>query len=326
VDINGKLRPLYLLQILQERTDEEHSLTTTELCDILREEYGIDNTFRTTIKSDVEVLRRAGYSIQETRQKRNHYSYLGREFELPELKLLIDAVLSSKAISRRKGDALAKKLMKLAGPCGTEKLKRNLVAEGRVKTDNEQTMLIIDGINEAINAGKKIRFRMVDYNRSKRKVLHNDGESYVFSPYSLVWDGDCYYVVGYSDKYQAIGSHRVDRIYQRPEILAEDEVPAPRGFRVERYINTMFRMFDAPRREVQLIADNRVMGAIVDKFGTGVRTEIYDADHVCLTAEVAVGTVFFNWVFGFRGLVKIQGPEDVREEYRNRLKEAEENI
>ena len=94
MDINGKLRPLYLLQILQERTDEEHSLTTTELCDILREEYGIDNTFRTTIKSDVEVLRRAGDSIQETRPKRNHYSYLGREVELPRPKPLLGLPLS----------------------------------------------------------------------------------------------------------------------------------------------------------------------------------------------------------------------------------------
>ncbi len=326
MDINGKLRPLYLLKILQERTDEEHSLTTPQLCEILKNEYGIDNTFRTTIKSDMEVLQRAGFSIQETRSKQNHYSLIHRDFEVPELKLLIDAVLSSKVISKAKADQLIEKLMKLAGPYEARKLKRNLVTDGRAKTDNEQTFLIIDAINRAINENKKIRFKKVDYSRSKRRVLHNKGEEYVFSPYSLVWDGDNYYVVGFSDKYQSVGSHRVDRIYQRPEILEENCVPKPRGFSINKYVNSMFRMYDAPRREVQLLVDNRVMDAVIDKFGTGAQTELYDANRVLLTADIAVGTVFYNWVFGFRGMVKIKAPEEVKEEYKQLVLEAANNV
>ncbi len=326
MDINGKLRPLYLLKILQERTDEEHSLTTPQLCEILKKEYGIDNTFRTTIKSDMEVLQRAGFSIQETRSKQNHYSLIHRDFEVPELKLLIDAVLSSKVISKAKADQLIEKLMKLAGPYEARKLKRNLVTDGRAKTDNEQTFLIIDAINRAINENKKIRFKKVDYSRSKRRVLHNKGEEYVFSPYSLVWDGDNYYVVGFSDKYQSVGSHRVDRIYQRPEILEENCVPKPRGFSINKYVNSMFRMYDAPRKEVQLLVDNRVMDAVIDKFGTGAQTELYDANRVLLTADIAVGTVFYNWVFGFRGMVKIKAPEEVKEEYKQLVLEAANNV
>lgn len=147
---------------------------------------------------------------------------------------------------------------------------------------------------------------------------------YTFSPYSLVWDGDFYYVVGYSDKYQSIGSHRVDRIYQRPEILDEAAVPAPLGFDVNKYINTTFRMYNAPRREVELVCDNGVMDAIIDRFGPDVETYACDQQNFRVIAEVAVGTVFFNWIFGFNGKVKIKAPEDVKEQYKDQVFKAAE--
>ena len=141
MDIYGKLRPLYLLSILKERTDEDHTLSTSQLCKILEEEYGI-SVFRTTIKSDIEVLQRAGYSIQETRSTQNLYNYIERDFDVPEVKLLIDAVMSSKFITKAKSDQMVAKLTELAGPFKAEELKRNLVVDGRIKSENEYIYLI----------------------------------------------------------------------------------------------------------------------------------------------------------------------------------------
>ena len=231
MDIDSKIRPLYLLQILKENTDEDHVLTTAQLCRMLEDEYGI-TTFRTTINSDIGVLQKAGFSIQVTRSTQNLYNYIEREFDIPEIKLLLDAIMSSKTITKGKSDQLAAKLSSLAGPYKAKELKRNLVVDGRIKNENEHIYIIIDAINDAINQKRKISFQKTEYNVRKERVLHNHGETYVFSPYSLVWDGDFYYVVGFSEKYKSIGSHRVDRIYKRPEVLDETSIPTPVGFEI----------------------------------------------------------------------------------------------
>ncbi len=325
MDIDSKLRPLYLLKILKEQTDEDHTLTTAQLCQELKEKYGIE-AFRTTIKSDIETLQKAGFGVQITRSTQNHYNYIERDFDLPELKLLIDAVMSSKFITKKKSDQLVVKLMDQAGPYQSKELKRNLVVDGRIKPENEQAYLIVDAINEAINRGKRIRFQKIEYNVRKERIPHNNGEVYVFSPYSLVWDGDFYYVVGYSDKYRSIGSHRVDRINKRPEILDEPAVSPPANFDINQYINTMFRMYNAPRQKVELQVENHLMDAIIDKFGTDVTTYACDQHSFRVVAEVAVGTVFYNWIFGFHGQVKIKSPESVKNEYKRLVLQAAEEL
>ena len=325
MDIDGKLRPLYLLRILKENTDEEHSLSTAQLCAILKEDYGID-TFRTTIKSDIEVLQQAGFGIQTTRSTQNLYNYYERDFDIPEIKLLLDAVMSSKFITTAKSEQLSKKLSELAGSYKAKELKRNLIVDGRIKQENEQIYLIVDAINDAINTKKKISFQKSEYNVKKERILHNNGEIYVFSPYSLVWDGDFYYVVGYSDKYKSVGSHRVDRIYKRPDILSEAAIPQPVGFDINQYINTMFRMYDAPRQTVELQVDNGLMDAIIDKFGNDVTVYACDQHSFRVEATVSTGTTFYNWVFGFQGKVRIKKPENIREEYKRLVLNAAQNL
>ena len=215
MDIDAKLRPLYLIQILKERTVEDNYLTTTQLCDILKKKYNID-THRTTLKSDIEVLQRAGFNVIERRSTQNQYQYVDREFDVAELKMIIDAIASSKFIAEAKSSALINKLTALAGSNKARELKRNVVVDDRGKHNNQLIYYITDAINDAINQHKKIRFQKVEYKVKKERVLHHGGEEYTFSPYSLVWDGDNYYVVGYSDKYHNIGSHRVDRIAKQP--------------------------------------------------------------------------------------------------------------
>ena len=314
MDIDAKLRPIYLINILKERTDEDHYLTTSQLCSILKTEYGME-THRTTIKSDIEMLQQAGIDIKAERSTQNQYKYVDRDFDNAELKLLIDAVMSAKFITKEKSDQLVAKLTALAGLNKARELKRNLIVDGRNKLENEQILLIVDAINDAINQRRKIKFQKVEYNVRRERVLHHGGETYTFSPYSLVWDGDFYYVVGFSDKYQSIGSHRVDRIYQQPKILDEAAVPAPVGFDVNKYINTMYHMFSSERRTVELICDNSLMDAIIDRFGENVVTYAYDMENFRADVEVAVNNVFFSWIVGFGGLVKIKYPDEVKGEY-----------
>ena len=143
MDIDAKLRPLFLLQILKERTDEDNYLTTTQLCDILKREYGLD-THRTTLKSDIEVLQRAGYSIDERRSTQNQYRFIEREFEVAELKTIIDAVASSKFIAEGKSNELIKKLTSLAGSHKARELKRNVIVDGRGKIENKQKNSVLN--------------------------------------------------------------------------------------------------------------------------------------------------------------------------------------
>lgn len=321
MDIDAKLRPLYLLQILKERTDEDNYLTTTQLCSILKQSYGM-NTHRTTIKGDIEVLQKAGFSVDERRSTQNQYRYIERDFEIAELKTIIDAIASSKFLTEEKSNNLIKKVTALAGINKARDLKRNVVVDGRGKIENKQIFYIIDTINDAINQRKKIKFRKIEYNVKKERVLHHGGETYTFSPYSLVWDGDNYYVVGYSDKYKTIGSHRVDRIAEQPTILEESAVPQPAGFDVSKYVKTTFRMYNAPRKEVELLCDNGVMDAIIDRFGSDVTTYAGDLQNFRVIEEVAVGKVFFNWIFGFEGKVRIKAPEEVKEQYRQMVENA----
>ena len=321
MDNEAKLRPLYLAKILYEQTDEEHFLTTAQLIQILEEQYGI-RSHRQTIKTEIELLRQFGLEIEEVKSTQNRYNLFGRKFDAPELKLLIDAVESSKFITAGKSKELVEKLGSLASNHVAASLKRNVSCEGRIKPGNERIYFIIDAINEAINANKKISFQYFKYNVRKEKKLKRDGESYVITPLHLVWNGDCYYMVGVYDYKQRLGSFRVDRIAKCPTILDEDGTPAPEDFNIDEYINTTFHMFNSQREEVELICDNDVMDSIIDRFGEDVTTYAYNMTAFRAVVNIAVSHVFYSWVFGFGGKVKIKGPDHVKEKYAEMLRNA----
>ena len=325
MNIESKLRPLYLAKILLSQTDDEHSLTTNELSEILEREYHI-SAHRTTIGEDIKVLAQAGLDVDTIKSTQNKFRILSRDFDIAELKLLIDAVESSKFITEKRSDTLIEKLQRQASIHSAEALKRNLRACSRFKPDNEDVIYIADAVNAAINAGKKISFQYFDYNARKEKELRNGGSAYSFSPYYLIWDGDCYYMVGYSDKHHNIGNFRMDRVYQQPTILSEDAVPVPSDFDINEYVATSFRMYNSERRKVELICENSTTDAMLDRFGMEVETRENDAESFLAVVNVAVSHVFYAWVFGFGGKVKIKGPEDVRAGYAAILREAEKAI
>ena len=323
MDNDSKLRPLYLAKILYEQTDEEHYLTTVQLINMLEEKYGI-SAHRQTIKSEIELLRKFGLEIQEIKSVQNRYNICSRDFENSELKLLIDAVESAKFITAGKSKELVAKLSSIAGNFGAEKLKRNVCCEGRIKSDNERIYIIVDTINEAINEGKKISFPYFQYNIKKQHQLKHDGEAYVLSPLHLVWNGDYYYVVGVAED-NTLRNFRVDRIAKCPKILKNDSLQAPEDFNIDDYINTTFRMFNAEHTDVELLCDNDVVDSIIDRFGTDIEITAAATEKFKITVNVANSHIFYSWIFGFGGKVKILGPDAVKEEYLNMVKRAIED-
>ena len=325
MDKDARLRPFYLAQILYDRTDEDHYLTTAQLIEILEKEYGI-KTHRQTIPVDVQTLRTIGMEIQEVMSSQKRYNLISREYDVAEIKLLIDAVESAKFITKKKSEELVAKLSKMAGRNQADNLKRNISAEDRIKYDNESIYLIIDGINEAINAGKKISFLYYKYNVKKEPKLRNEGKPFVFSPHKLVWNGDFYYMVGVFDNGKRIGTFRLDRIMRRPEILEENALPFPADFDFEKHLQTSFRMYGTTYTTVDLICSNDVMDAILDKFGKDVTTYCYDMESFRAEVDVVPSSVFYSWVFGFGGDVVINGPADVKEQYKEMVQKVAEGL
>lgn len=325
MDNDAKLRPLYLAKILYEQTDESNFLTTAQLMRMLEERYGI-TSHRQTIKADIDLLKRFGMDIQEVKSTQNRYNLVSRLFDVAELKLLIDAVESAKVIPADKGKKLVEKISCMAGSNGAANLRRNICCEGRIRTDNEKILLIIDAVNEAINDNKKISFQYFKYNVRKEKQLRHDGKNYIISPLHLVWNGDHYYIVGLRDENREIVCFRIDRIAGCPQILAEDSYPAPADFDLDRFVNTTFRMFNGDHEQVELICDNDVMDAIVDRFGEDVVTYANDMTSFRAIVNVATSHIFYSWIFGFGGKVRIRSPKAVKDTYANLLEKATESI
>lgn len=319
MDKDNKKRLMLMKEVLEKYSDEDHPITTVQIMEILEKEYGM-KVHRTTVARDVADLADMGVDVQSQRSTQNRYFVGSRYFELAELKLLIDAVASSKFISENKSYNLLSKLSNFASVYQQESVKRNIRIESRIKPDNERSLYIVDSINEAINKGKKIKFKYYDYDINKQKQLRNDGKPYVLSPYTLVWNGDYYYVVGYSDKHKSIGNFRVDRIESTPEILFDMAVPMPADFNISEYIRKVFQMYDAKRETVQLKCTEDMMKVIIDRFDDGVQTKVVDENHFIATVEVALSPNFYGWLFGFGDKIRLIGPDYVVEEYMRLLK------
>lgn len=323
--IKAKLRPFYVAKMLYEQTDEDHYLTIAQIMEQLEKDYGI-YTSRGTIGDDVKVLQELGVEIEVVPSTQKRFYLIGRRFDLPELKTLIDATESARFITKDKNAALVEKLASLTSQFNKNKLVRNVDVENRIKTENEKVYYIMEALNEAINDHKKVSFQCFSYNVRKEQKAKNDGFTYVFSPYRLIWNGDYYYAVGYSEKHGGVGSFRVDRIARQPKILDEDAVQPPADFDLNVYLNSMFRMYNGERKQIELVCSNDLMDAIIDKFGKDVPVLANDMKSFRVLVNTSVGSVFYSWVFGFGGRVSIKGPEEVKVEYAKMVFDAAKAI
>ena len=309
------LRLFYLYRLLEQHTDEEHPLTTNQLRDLMEKEHGIA-MHRTTVYNDISLLEKAGVYIHCYRARANQYYLEGRKFELPELKLLIDAVKSSRFMTEGQSQKLVDKLVTLTSDTNAGKLKRNLHVPGCVKAENKQIFYIIGAINEAINAGRRISFQYIDYNGRKQETLRNHGKPYTVSPYSLIWNGDYYYLVGYYHEKEDIRTFRVDRIKAQPEILENAADAAPDDFDITRYTREVFRMYDTEEAvPVTLVCENEVMKGVLDAFGMDIKVKRAEKGHFQTTVMACCSPTFYGWVFQWGGKVRITAPEEAVTEY-----------
>ena len=317
-----KCRTLYVLKYLWRNTDEDHPVTTAGLLSALEAD-GITVNRHTVVK-DIEQLEEFGIDVVRTKGSPNKYFIGTRTLELPELKLLVDAVESSRFISKKKSNELVKKLYALASTHQAAELDRHLYIDGRVKSDNKMLYYTVDSIHKAIHTGKRIRFRYVEYTADKKKIYKHNGYIYEFSPYALLWKDDCYYALGYSSKHNGIAKFRVDRIYN-VELTVIPAVGKPADFKPAAYFNSIFSMYDGKMQFVRLKCDADMMKVIIDRFGQDIHTT--QCENCCFVADVVVSVspTFFGWVFSFGGKIRIVYPDSLVKEYRQALHSALED-
>ena len=311
-----KKRLLVLLELLYKETDEDNPITTSEIMECLnKKDLPID---RKTLTSDINILVEMGYDIITVKSSPNKYFWGSRSFEIPELKMLIDAVSSARFITKKKSEELIEKIALLAGKSQYEHMNRHIVATGRAKSDNTKIYYIVDTITDAINQNKKIQFKYTEYNADKEKVFRHDGEIYTLSPYVLYWNEDYYYVVGYSDKRQMVTAFRVDRLHN-PKVIEEGAATKPKDFNVDDYANKIFKMYDGEDVIVELECDNSLMKYIVDHYGLDIETKRNTENTFIAKVPATLSPTFYGWIFQFAGQIRIISPGYAREEYIDML-------
>lgn len=312
-----RLKILYLYKILTEYTDEDHALTMPEIISKL-EQYGI-SAARKALYDDIEALKLYGLDIIDTKGRNADYRVVSREFELPELKLLADAVSSAKFLTEKKSRELIEKIAALCSTYQSVSLRRPVHVSGRAKAMNEKIYLNVDVIHRAISENKQISFRYFSYDTSKRRVYRNSRR--VCSPYSLVWDDEKYYLVGYYEGRKSITNFRVDRM-ENVEIEDTRCVPAPEGFSVDDYLGSSFSMFSGETTEIKLLMDNDLVNVVIDRFGKNTKIVPYDEEHFTVIVNVKAEAPFFGWLFQFGGKVRILSPDSISDRYREMVESA----
>ena len=308
---NQKLKLLYLLDILNKYTDDEHFITMQEIVKKLAD-CGV-NAERKTLYNDLEELRTYGIDVIGEKDGLGYNYHIGnRKFELAELKLLVDAVQSSRFITKAKSKELIKKLNDLTSKYHAEELNHQVFVAGRVKTMNESIYYNVDLIHTAISEDVKIRFRYFMWNENKKQVYRRNGAYYSVSPWGLTWDDENYYLIGYDDEYEAIRYYRVDKM--KKIVLSDEKREGRDSFKsvdMAVYSKKRFGMLDGEETEVELLCDNNMAGVIIDRFGKNTPFVKQDEEHFVALVSVAVSIQFLGWVMSLGDGAKIVGPESV---------------
>ena len=315
----GKLKMLHLVRIFQQETDDEHALTLQQIIDRLNA-VGI-TADRKTLYADFEDLRQYGLDI--IAQQRNHttYYHLGeRDFELPELKLLVDSVQAAKFITTRKSRELIRKLERHTSVYQAAQLHRQVYITGRVKAMNESIYYNIDRLHCAINTGVQIRFQYSQWNLDKELELRRDGDWYQVSPWALIWNNEKYYLVAYDANANMIKHYRVDKMLR---IKALDEPrqgqKAFEAFDMAIYSKSVFGMFAGEETTVTLEVENPMVGVIIDRFGKDINLAPVSDTHFQATVNVIVSPQFLGWIIALGRSIRIVAPDTLVERMREEI-------
>ena len=319
---NQKLKFTYLMKIMQEKTDDEHALTMPQIIEEL-EKYGV-TAERKSIYSDFQDMTDLfGIEIIKEQIGRETYYHVGsRKFELVEVKLLIDAIQSSKFITKRKSRELINKIKSFVSEHQAKQLQRQIYINDRVKTMNESVYYNVDDIHNAIAQNKKIRFKYYKWDISKSLVERHNGEWFVVSPWALTWNDENYYLVAYDNWDYRIKHYRVDKMMRISiEEEGRDGKEAFKNIDMAEYSKAVFGMYHGKKTRVQIQLENSMCGVFIDRFGKEINFYPIDDVHSELNVHVNVSPQFFGWIFSLGNNVKVTGPDEVVEEMKQYAKD-----
>lgn len=321
-----KMKILHLMDLLLEETDSLHPMNSTQLCERMqaRHEYSYN---RKTIYADIERLKVYGIKIAQTKGSSFGYYVEKRDFDLPELKLLVDAVQSSKFITKEKSDELIRKLERQTSNENAKQLQRQVFIYNRIKSDNDAIYANVDAIHSAIHDNRQICFKYCEWTVKKELVRRKNDADYIVSPWTLTWDDENYYLVGYDAQSEKIKHYRVDKMQ---EITVTDDARLGKerfkDFDLAAFARKTFGMYGGQDRKLTLEGKNSLAGVIIDRFGSDVMMYPYDKDHFHANVTVTISPQFFGWLAGLGKGIRISWPEDVREEYREYLRQIIDDV
>lgn len=318
---SNKIKLLKLMEMLRQETDEAHPLRRTEICERLAKD-GIGCDIR-TLSKDIAVLNDYGFEVMIRKEDHENFYYVeDRSFSVPELKILIDAVQAASFITEKKTADLIEKIAELGGSNRAAILKDNIVHFNTRKHGNEAIYYNVDTIETAIQQDKKIIFRYFDIDENGDRMYRRDGHHYVVEPVALVFNDDNYYLVSYSSKHENTANYRLDRM-DSVETVDEDITDKAKELResMAGYTESVFKMYGGELQDVTLQFDQKLIGAVYDKFGEGTRM-LRINDTTCVAAVKAqISPTFWGWLFQFGGQMKINSPEELKEEYKKQAQQ-----
>ena len=323
---NQKLKLSYLTKIMLEKTDDEHSLTMPQIMAEL-EKYDVTAERKSIYSDFADMNDKLGIEIIKEQIGRETFYHVGsREFEVAEVKLLIDAIQSSKFITERKSRELIKKVKGLVSEHQASQIQRQVFVQGRIKTMNESIYYNVDDIHSAIGNNKKIRFKYFAWNVDKSMYILNHGNYMTVSPWALTWDDENYYLVAFDDYSKTCKHYRVDKMLKL-EVIDEPREGKEifKNFDMATYSKATFGMYAGEKKRVKIQFHNRMCGVFIDRFGKDVSFRTVDAEHSELSVEINVSPQFYGWIFSLGNKVKLVGPDSVVEDMRKYTEEFLDN-
>lgn len=324
---NQKFKFTYLMKIMLEKTDDEHSLTMPQIMEEL-EKYDVTAERKSIYTDFQDMTEKFGVEIIKEQIGRETYYHVGaREFELAEVKLLIDAIQSSKFITQTKSRELITKIKSFVSEHQAKLLQRQVYINDRVKTMNESVYYNVDDIHTAINQNKKIRFKYFKWDINTKLVPRHNGDWFIVSPWALTWDDENYYMVAFDDLDSKIKHYRVDKMMH---ISIEEEKRSGRdvfrNFDMAEYSKATFGMYQGQKAKVKIQFANYMCGVFIDRFGKDISFRPIDDEHSELHVDVNVSPQFFGWIFSLGKDVKVTGPNEVVERMKVLAREFLENM
>lgn len=316
---HSRAKLLYLIELLREQSDDERGVTMTEILAYLDARGA--KAERKSVYRDLTLLKECGFDIEKNNRKPVEYCLLSRDFDIAELKLLVDAVQSARFISESMTDKLIRKLEQLTSKRMAGKLHRQVHFTERVKTRNEHVHYTTATLHEAIHAGKRVHFKYVDYDLSKGICQRREGSMYELSPYALVWNDDNYYVLGYYERRGCVSVFRVDRM-KTVEMTDINSIEMSPDFDLAEYIKTQFGMFSGEQVSLDIRFTNDLINPVMDRFGMKTPIIIDGDRHFIAHVKASVSPVFYSWLFQFGDRAQILKPERIARDYIKQLSDA----